>query len=61
MFDRDDKRPWLWIILAGVTGNVVDSVLGASLERKGWIGNNVVNFLNTAVGAGVCWVLSLIQ
>ncbi|TSJ42940.1 DUF92 domain-containing protein [Mucilaginibacter corticis] len=48
---------FLWIILAGFTGNVVDSILGASLERKGWIGNNVVNFLNTAVGAGVCWVL----
>ena len=48
---------FLWIIIAGFTGNLVDSVLGASLERKGWVGNNVVNFLNTAVGAGVCWVL----
>ena len=48
---------FLWIVLAGFTGNMVDSVLGASLERKGWIGNNMVNFLNTAVGAGVCWVL----
>ena len=47
---------FLWIIIAGFTGNLLDSVLGASLERKGWIGNNVVNFLNTAVGAGVCWL-----
>lgn len=48
---------FLWIIIAGFTGNLIDSVLGAALERKGWIGNNVVNFLNTATGAGVCWVL----
>jgi uncharacterized protein (TIGR00297 family) len=46
------------IIIAGFTGNLVDSILGASLERKGWIGNNVVNFLNTAVGAIVCWVMN---
>ncbi|MDB5001967.1 MAG: hypothetical protein JWQ34_192 [Mucilaginibacter sp.] len=46
-----------WITLAGFTGNLFDSVLGAALERKGVIGNNVVNFLNTATGAGVCWLL----
>jgi uncharacterized protein (TIGR00297 family) len=45
------------IVLAGFKGNLVDSVLGAWLERKGLIGNNVVNFLNTAIGAGVCWLL----
>jgi uncharacterized protein (TIGR00297 family) len=44
------------IILAGFTGNVVDSILGAWLERKGLISNNVVNFLNTATGAGICWL-----
>ncbi len=44
----------LWIVIAGFCGNLTDSVLGAGLERKGWIGNNVVNFLNTAVGACIC-------
>lgn len=39
------------VVVAGAAGNVVDSVLGASLERKHFIGNNVVNFLNTAAGA----------
>ncbi len=47
----------LWIVIAGFTGNLFDSVLGATLERRGWISNNMVNFLNTAVGAIVCWLL----
>jgi uncharacterized protein (TIGR00297 family) len=46
-----------WIIIAGFIGNLIDSVLGASIERKGWIRNNMVNFLNTATGALVCWLL----
>lgn len=47
----------LWIILAGFTGNLIDSVLGALLERRGIIGNNLVNFLNTLAGALICWLL----
>lgn len=39
------------ITLAGTIGNLFDSLLGATVERKGWIGNNGVNFLNTAVAA----------
>lgn len=49
---------FLVIILAGFTGNVVDSILGAWLERKGLIGNNMVNFLNTLMGAITCVVLA---
>jgi uncharacterized protein (TIGR00297 family) len=46
-----------WIIIAGATGNLVDSLLGAVLERRGIIGNNAVNFLNTCTGASVCLLL----
>lgn len=39
------------ILLAGTVGNLVDSLLGATLERKGIIRNDAVNFINTLIGA----------
>ena len=33
-------------VLAAVAGLFVDSLLGATLERKGWLGNDLVNFLS---------------
>jgi uncharacterized membrane protein len=52
-----NARVVMIIALAGTVGNITDSLLGATMERKHWIGNNAVNFLNTAVGAGSVWVL----
>lgn len=43
----------LWILLAGFIGNIADSILGASLERKGWLKNDQVNLLNTLVAGTV--------
>jgi len=37
---------WI-IILSGTIGNLTDSILGAALERKGRLDNDMVNFLNT--------------
>jgi uncharacterized protein (TIGR00297 family) len=45
--------PAVW--LAGVMGNVIDSLLGATLERKRYIGNDAVNFLNTLLAALLGW------
>lgn len=39
------------IVLAGTMGNLADSMLGASLERKGMLSNDLVNGLNTLVAA----------
>jgi uncharacterized protein (TIGR00297 family) len=47
---------WLYVVVAfpaAVGGLLIDSLLGATLERRGWIGNDMVNFLSTAVTAGV--------
>lgn len=52
---------FMYIIIAGLIGNIVDSVSGATLERKGIIGNNMVNLLNTLTGALICLVLSKIH
>lgn len=47
----------LIVLVAGTIGNLTDSVLGAKLERKHYLGNNAVNFLNTLVAAIVAGVL----
>ncbi|WP_426667717.1 DUF92 domain-containing protein [Mucilaginibacter sp. McL0603] len=50
----------LFIIIAGTLGNLSDSVLGALLERKHYLNNNAVNFLNTLIAAlagGICLML----
>ena len=39
------------LLVAGTAGNLMDSVLGATLERRGVLSNNAVNLLNTLTGA----------
>jgi uncharacterized protein (TIGR00297 family) len=50
---------FFFIVLAGTLGNLTDSILGAVLERKGLIGNDVVNFLNTLTAAIVIVLLEV--
>lgn len=48
-----------FIVIAGTIGNLTDSILGAVLERKGRIGNDMVNFLNTLTAMLVLLMLEM--
>jgi uncharacterized protein (TIGR00297 family) len=46
--------PWKWVALsaaAATMGMLLDSLLGASLERRRWLNNDAVNFLSTTAAA----------
>lgn len=45
------SRDFFVIVLAGAIGNFVDSILGATLERKKLLRNDGVNFLSTVAAA----------
>jgi uncharacterized protein (TIGR00297 family) len=49
---------FLLIIIAGTIGNFADSILGATVERKRYLDNNAVNFINTSVGAIIAGLLT---
>jgi uncharacterized protein (TIGR00297 family) len=51
---------WRWsglIVGAAVSGMIADSFLGAWLERRGILNNDLVNFLGTLVAAGIALAL----
>jgi uncharacterized protein (TIGR00297 family) len=58
-FGKFDKS-FCVIIIAGTVGNIMDSLLGATLEKRQVIGNNVVNFLNTILAAITAGLLMLV-
>jgi len=48
---------FLVCIAAGMIGTFVDSLLGATVERRGWLGNNAVNFLSTLAAAATAFLV----
>lgn len=56
-----DRKQMLISFAAGVSGLLFDSVLGATVERRGWLGNDLVNFSSTlfavlVAGAMMLWL-----
>lgn len=44
-------------LAAAVAGFFFDTLLGASLERRGWLGNDLVNFVSVGFAGLVAWLL----
>lgn len=45
------------VTLAAIAGLFVDSILGALLERRGWLNNDAVNFLSSLAAAALAaWI-----
>ena len=45
------------VACAGVAGMLVDSLLGASVERRGYLNNDLVNLMSTAAAAFIGWLV----
>ena len=41
------------VALAGLLGSLAESVIGTVAERRGWLDNDLLNALNTALGAAI--------
>ncbi len=47
--------------LGAVGGLFVDSLLGATVERRGWLNNDAVNFLSTLAASLIALVIFILR
>lgn len=45
------------VIIAALIGTTVESILGATIERRKWVDNEVVNFINISTGAAASMLM----
>jgi uncharacterized protein (TIGR00297 family) len=48
----------LLVGLAGLLGSLAESLIGTVAERRGWMGNDLLNALNTAIGGALAMALA---
>jgi uncharacterized protein (TIGR00297 family) len=49
-------RDGVVVFVCACAGLAFDSLLGATLEERGWVGNDLVNFCSTLFAAGMAWL-----
>jgi uncharacterized protein (TIGR00297 family) len=49
------------VTIAAVIASLLEGALGATLEKAGFVNNDAVNFINTAIGAGLAMLLWLVR
>jgi uncharacterized membrane protein len=46
------------VAVAGLLGSLAESVIGTVAERRGWLDNDLLNALNTAIGGALAPLLA---
>jgi uncharacterized protein (TIGR00297 family) len=50
----------LWCLVAALVATTCESLLGATLQQRGWLTNETTNVVNTAIGAAVSVLLAVL-